>query len=223
MRGRRSVTGFTLIELLVVIAIIAILAALLFPVFAKARSKARHAACCSNMAQISKAAIMYADDYEGCFPLHESYYQSPRGNIPGTTGVCYHDLIQPYIRNKAIFICKERPNKTVCCGISSGSTGSNLVWGYGITCYATWINLNGGMNMYRVKRPCDYAYLFEAAFDWIDNPAQLTIQENKNDDKHRLVLWHMDRMNVAYADGHVATYSRQDPINDPLFFDPSQP
>ena len=68
-RGR----GFTLIELLVVIAIIAILAAILFPVFAKARDKARQAVCMSNMKQIAMAASMYASDWDdkysivGCF------------------------------------------------------------------------------------------------------------------------------------------------------------
>ena len=57
--------GFTLIELLVVIAIIAILAAILFPVFAKAREKARQASCSSNLKQIALAALQYATDYDG--------------------------------------------------------------------------------------------------------------------------------------------------------------
>jgi len=59
--------GFTLIELLVVIAIIAILAALLFPVFAAAREKARQATCLSNIKQLALAILMYADDYDGVF------------------------------------------------------------------------------------------------------------------------------------------------------------
>src|SRR4026209_2705707 len=60
---------FTLIELLVVIAIIAILAAILFPVFAKAREKARQAACMSNFKQIGTATLMYVQDYDGYYPV----------------------------------------------------------------------------------------------------------------------------------------------------------
>ena len=61
--------AFTLIELLVVIAIIAILAAILFPVFAQAREKARQTSCASNLKQLSLAAIMYVQDYDEVFPL----------------------------------------------------------------------------------------------------------------------------------------------------------
>src|SRR5438477_11670416 len=67
MKERRSI-GFTLIELLVVIAIIAILAAILFPVFAQAREKARSAACLSNMKQACYGMMMYVQDHDGVFP-----------------------------------------------------------------------------------------------------------------------------------------------------------
>ncbi|HLJ53881.1 MAG TPA: prepilin-type N-terminal cleavage/methylation domain-containing protein, partial [Chthonomonadaceae bacterium] len=68
MRHPRSCRGFTLIELLVVIAIIAILAAILFPVFARARESARKTSCISNMKQIGLAAKMYINDYDECYP-----------------------------------------------------------------------------------------------------------------------------------------------------------
>ena len=90
--------GFTLIELLVVIAIIAILAAILFPVFARAREKARQASCQSNLKQVTLGYLMYAQDYDEWFP----------GFLTGsTTGTRYawYDVIQPYIKNRQVYIC----------------------------------------------------------------------------------------------------------------------
>jgi len=75
-RASRRSRGFTLIELLVVIAIIAILAAILFPVFAQAREKARQTSCLSNEKQIGTAVIMYAQDYDEGMPAWSSYYAS---------------------------------------------------------------------------------------------------------------------------------------------------
>jgi prepilin-type N-terminal cleavage/methylation domain-containing protein/prepilin-type processing-associated H-X9-DG protein len=93
-----STRGFTLIELLVVIAIIAILAAILFPVFARAREKARQTSCLSNLKQISLGMLMYAEDYDEMLP----YYQRPWG------WAWYHD-IQPYLNNRDIFVCPSKP------------------------------------------------------------------------------------------------------------------
>ena len=90
--------GFTLIELLVVIAIIAILAAILFPVFAKAREKARQASCMSNVKEMTLAALMYAQDYDErmCFAF------SDMGAV-GAWKWC--QFLQPYIKNDQIFTC----------------------------------------------------------------------------------------------------------------------
>src|SRR5260221_10359182 len=71
---RRTRGAFTLIELLVVIAIIAILAAILFPVFAQAREKARSASCISNNKQMSMACLMYSQDYDETMPFGFGYY-----------------------------------------------------------------------------------------------------------------------------------------------------
>src|SRR5881296_1738464 len=73
-RASQPGAGFTLIELLVVIAIIAILAAILFPVFAQAREKARQTACLSNEKQMGTAVQMYAQDYDEGLPAWDSYW-----------------------------------------------------------------------------------------------------------------------------------------------------
>lgn len=86
--ARRNASGFTLIELLVVIAIIAILAAILFPVFAQAREKARQASCISNQKQIGIAMMMYVQDYDETYPT--TYDDA---------GVQWYDKVYPYIKN----------------------------------------------------------------------------------------------------------------------------
>lgn len=99
--------GFTLIELLVVIAIIAILAAILFPVFARAREKARQASCSSNVKQISLAILMYAQDYDEILP---------RGWTAISGGVCqvnnypWRLAVMPYVKNWQLFYCPSAPN-----------------------------------------------------------------------------------------------------------------
>src|SRR5262245_57444332 len=93
--------AFTLIELLVVIAIIAILAAILFPVFAQARERARNASCVSNLKQIGTAAMMYAQDYDEQFLPFGVYTGRPS---PGTF-VYWQTLIQPYARNRGFTLC----------------------------------------------------------------------------------------------------------------------
>ena len=110
--------GFTLIELLVVIAIIAILAAILFPVFAQAREKARAISCLSNIKQVNLGFQMYMQDYD------EMWLFRP-GHTPSASGYCdwkyvcgndipaqdWQDVIQPYIKNYAIFDCPSAPSE----------------------------------------------------------------------------------------------------------------
>ncbi|MCD6362217.1 MAG: DUF1559 domain-containing protein [Armatimonadetes bacterium] len=96
--------GFTLIELLVVIAIIAILAAILFPVFAKAREKARQTSCLSNLKQIALASLQYAQDYDEKLET----YSSPHVGS-------WREMIEPYCKNTQLFYCPSRKSIYAYC------------------------------------------------------------------------------------------------------------
>jgi len=129
---RRSRGGFTLIELLVVIAIIAILAAILFPVFARAREQARKSVCLSNMKQIGLSLGMYVQDYDQTFP--------PGGlKVWEVTKTTDRNLLaaqlQPYTKNDQLFRCpsdrgwdKYRPSVFLAFG-SSYTDALRNVWG----------------------------------------------------------------------------------------------
>lgn len=107
-RTFRSNNGFTLIELLVVVAIISILAAILFPVFARARENARRTSCLSNMKQIGLGLMQYTQDFdERLPPAYISYpsgsYTYPNGST-GSTAVWY-DMLYPYVKSLQLFNC----------------------------------------------------------------------------------------------------------------------
>ncbi len=104
MARRRN--GFTLIELLVVIAIIAILAAILFPVFAQAREKARGISCLSNMKQLGTGLLMYVQDYDESFPIN-LYLGQDSGNPCMMTS---YQEVAPYIKNSQVNLCPSDPS-----------------------------------------------------------------------------------------------------------------
>jgi len=116
--------GFTLIELLVVIAIIAILAAILFPVFAQARAKARQASCTSNVKQMSLGVMMYVQDYDETFPFWQW------GNSNGLSGTktpnhfesFWVNAIYPYVKNGQVYACPSSNDHS--------TVTQNLLWAW---------------------------------------------------------------------------------------------
>src|SRR5688572_12801376 len=99
---KTALRGFTLIELLVVIAIIAILAAILFPVFARARENARRASCQSNLKQVGLGLLQYSQDYDERFPI--LYY-----NVMPVPNEGWASFIQPYMKSSQVFQCASEP------------------------------------------------------------------------------------------------------------------
>ncbi|MCX6366335.1 MAG: prepilin-type N-terminal cleavage/methylation domain-containing protein [Armatimonadetes bacterium] len=120
--------GFTLIELLVVIAIIAILAAILFPVFARAREQARKTTCLSNLKQMGTSMLMYVQDYDETYPwlmqdgrnnnnttgLSQNMIVVPSPVLNGVRGLFMDYTLQPYVKNLGIFNCPTlQPSRPV--------------------------------------------------------------------------------------------------------------
>src|SRR5438093_1605252 len=139
MKRCRSFWGFTLIELLVVIAIIAILAAILFPVFAQARDKARQATCISNIKQLSLGMQMYVQDYDERFLYRETsacgwiyLHCNDRANYYSLN---WWEVILPYTKNNGIYYCP-----------SAKPVSSSRLTPYGITNVAIGYNMGIGGN-----------------------------------------------------------------------------
>jgi len=116
--------GFTLIELLVVIAIIAILAAILFPVFARAREKARQASCQSNEKQIALAMIMYAQDYDETMVPCTTWGNNVGWTYDWTKDYTWPQLINPYVKNWQLHVCPSDGNAHQGAGMSGQQAGA---------------------------------------------------------------------------------------------------
>jgi prepilin-type N-terminal cleavage/methylation domain-containing protein/prepilin-type processing-associated H-X9-DG protein len=125
--------GFTLIELLVVIAIIAILAAILFPVFARAREKARQTSCLNNQKQLAVGWQMYVQDYDENIPAYSLRRTSPPWPAAGW-GESWYVVIEPYLKNAQIRVCpSDTPDRYATVTMSYGYNGYYLVnpqWSY---------------------------------------------------------------------------------------------
>jgi prepilin-type N-terminal cleavage/methylation domain-containing protein/prepilin-type processing-associated H-X9-DG protein len=239
---RRATAGFTLIELLVVIAIIAILAAILFPVFAQAREKARQTACLSNMKQISLAMTMYVQDYD------ETYVTAVvGGDIWGgkvqPNAYSWAQAIQPYVKNAGVFVCPSEvtapcvyqwfdpangapPNRDVVRSYypaiqyrdAKGATAANAeVKPYSkglavITDYQT------GTPLAAIGRPSDTLWLLEAASNQPfnnkgQNIASHGVLMQQRYGFTRIGAWHLGRANYTFADGHVKSFRPEQTVN----------
>lgn len=154
--------GFTLIELLVVIAIIAILAAILFPVFAKAREKARQSSCLSNVKQLSLAVFQYMQDYDEVLPVYWNIHNRPGPEY-------WYQMIGPYIKNDQIFVCPSRISRPVGYGWNidqmgyGSSSGPGTAVAYGSIANPSetiWIAESHQSGIYPPRWVTDASYMY---------------------------------------------------------------
>ena len=170
--------AFTLIELLVVIAIIAILAAILFPVFAQARAKARQATCISNVKQIALSAMMYLQDYDEQFAPYQTIAVCPpdwaaQGACVAGTSVTlgFLGLLQPYSRNNLYSQCPDAKRNTRAPGTALRLWLEGRV-GYGMAYPTPGENLGAlaaGNGLASMEAPADHALAMDVVPDGPNN------------------------------------------------------
>ena len=171
--GRR---GFTLIELLVVIAIIAILAAILFPVFAQARAKARQTSCLSNTKQMGTAVQMYVQDYDEQLPGYRfngptgskinPYAGDARVGMSAKDVIFINQLLNPYIKNDDVWKCPSAINEWVNIDDKTGATGAFQSYGgensYGMSNYL--FRANSGLSIAAIAATADTVGMVDATY-----------------------------------------------------------
>jgi prepilin-type N-terminal cleavage/methylation domain-containing protein/prepilin-type processing-associated H-X9-DG protein len=192
----RRCRGFTLIELLVVIAIIAILAAILFPVFARAREKARQTSCLSNLKQIGLGALMYVQDYDETFLMHVV----ATGSTP--TWVYWPETLQPYLKNVQLLRCPSDGSPT-----SLGSFGGTYLTSYGYNW--SWLGSGNatppwGRALAQVVYPAETIMFGESERSYVVHPYSTSGAPNYY---YMPSNWHNGGSNVVMVDGHAKWYS----------------
>jgi prepilin-type N-terminal cleavage/methylation domain-containing protein/prepilin-type processing-associated H-X9-DG protein len=226
-RGQKA--AFTLIELLVVIAIIAIVAAILFPVFARVREKARQAACLSNLQQVTRAVQIYMGDYDDRFPFVLDFSgncicganSGDDGRFPLVPGVTGQEprfqlvsVVAAYVKNANVWYCPsvgpnyEWAEMVKAGGWMKGKTmrdqGTTYVYTYAAGPWPPRGNEStfmGGKSAAILREPSRWPMLH-------DTPAGVGLTDNVTDPPSSVVP-HSGGLNVAYGDGHVK-YHRVD-------------
>jgi prepilin-type N-terminal cleavage/methylation domain-containing protein/prepilin-type processing-associated H-X9-DG protein len=201
--------AFTLIELLVVIAIIAILAAILFPVFARARENARRASCQSNLKQIALGVFQYTQDYDEKFP---QYALASSTTYSATNPRGWADAIQPYLKSTQIYQCPSE---------STGPQSDPNTSGYSDYSYNMMLSSDAaggviaGKSLAVLTQPtltvlnADDATSSAVSYNWgcgigdacSNDPAGLAHFSGKAS------IRHLDGQNFSFCDGHVKWYA----------------
>jgi prepilin-type N-terminal cleavage/methylation domain-containing protein/prepilin-type processing-associated H-X9-DG protein len=198
----RKPYGFTLIELLVVIAIIAILAAILFPVFAQAREKARASACLSNLKQIGTATQMYVQNYDGLWPTkgpEPSGWQRPPGRVSWNDPADdpkqqpnFYSQLAPYIKNDGVWDCPSAP-------VGDWYRPGRIKIAY----YANWWVIWTGQSDADIREAARCPTFVDAGEKWSG-----TWIASIEEPWPRFI--HMRRTNTVFADGHVKAISAEE-------------
>ncbi|MBI5832702.1 MAG: DUF1559 domain-containing protein [Armatimonadetes bacterium] len=217
--------AFTLIELLVVIAIIAILAAILFPVFAKAREKGRQASCQSNLKQAGLAVAQYMQDYDSMYPFCRDYAYTATA-WPSFWPGWISNGITPYIKNEQVFRCPSRSNGWT----SASGTRVSYCYNYGVFEANTGVSEASVSNT--VAGVSRMAMMWDSDNSWSDNRGVLASRDVAQfaAGSRTYTCWHMEKNNFLFADGHVKpadwrgiTWDQVESITDPASVNVNKP
>jgi general secretion pathway protein G len=208
--------AFALIELLVAIAIVSILAAILFPVYASARSRSRQAACFSNLRQIHLAAMTYAYDYDVALPPVRSDWALPEGASPEENAAreeaakrdpgCLSRLLAPYARSHSLFSCPSDVGMTLPQYVGSEPRRETMFERFG-TSYRQASEVTDPD--FGIRDPQSVFYLADASGYW--HPGSLGNRERFG--RIDVAKWRID---MIFLDGHARSLSFREVINSPF-------